>query len=453
MASRPADARSLALSILDSLDTGRRTLDALMEEMDRREHLDQRDRAFLNTLVYGVLRWRGRLDWHIGRISKVPLKKVDRRVLNILRLGLFQIQYLDRVPASAAVNTSVEMAKAVAAPWVVKFVNAVLRKMASSKGQIPGPAGGGRISVLSVEKSMPEWLVARWVRRFGEEETGALCDAFNAVPAITVRTNTLRTRREHLLRDLAPLADQLWPTPHSPDGVCLTGAKRPIGQMPAFEAGHFQVQDEAAQLVAYLTAPRPGETVLDACAGLGGKTGALAQLMENQGRILAVDVNETKLRRLTQEMKRLGIDMVETLRADLTREAPGGAPPGSFDRVLLDAPCSGLGVLGRNPDTKWSLSEKELTRYGRRQGALLDRVSAMVKPGGFLVYTVCSMEPEENEMVAADFRVRHPGFSLAPPPWSPELDQRFLCADGYFRSFPHRHGMDGFFGATFRRDG
>ncbi len=449
-----ADARRLALSILDALATRRRTLDALLEDLDRREHLDSRDRAFLNTLVYGVLRWRGRLDGAIGQVSRIPLKKVDPRVLNILRLGLFQIHYLDRVPVSAAVNTSVEMTKAVAAPWVVKFVNAILRRLASDPAGAPG---GGRVrsalSVLSVEKSMPEWLVARWVNRFGEEQTGSLCDAFNTVPALTLRTNTLRTSRERLMGELAPFAGTVWPTPHSPDGICLTGLSRPIGEIPAFEEGLFQVQDEAAQLVTRLAAPEPGETILDACAGLGGKTGALAQLMDNRGRILAVDIKEAKLRRLTDDMKRLGIQIVDTLVTDLSQKESVLDPGGPFDRIFLDAPCSGLGVLGKNPDTKWSVSKADLARCQRRQRTLLGRVASLVRPGGLLVYAVCSVEPEENEGVASNFLDRHTEFSLAPPPLPREMAGRLLTGDGYFRSLPHLSGMDGFFAACFRRRG
>ncbi|MFH0725723.1 MAG: 16S rRNA (cytosine(967)-C(5))-methyltransferase RsmB [Pseudomonadota bacterium] len=445
------DARSRALSILNALDLGGRTLDSLLEEMDFKASLDPRDRAFLNTLVYGVLRWRGRLDEGIRRFSNIRLKKIDPKVLNILRIGLFQILYLDRVPVSAAVNTSVEMTKSIAAPWVVKFVNAVMRKMAEkpSRTQEPPAAKPGATS-LATELSFPEWLVTRWVKRFGEAETRALCEALNSIPPTTVRTNTLKWSREELKGELAGDVSELWCTPYSAEGISFTGARQPIGRMSAFLAGGFQVQDEGAQLTAHLLSPLPGETILDACAGLGGKTGHLAQLMNNQGRIIAMDVNGDKLHRLELEMQRLGITIVRTVQADLAG-VPTFTSPALFDRILLDAPCSGLGVIRRNPDTKWYFSEKELARCGQRQREFLGHLASKVKPGGLLMYVVCSTEPEENESVVEGFLSDHSDFKTEPYPCGPEMNAAFFTSGGFFRTLPHRDQMDGFFGARFRR--
>jgi 16S rRNA (cytosine967-C5)-methyltransferase len=445
------DARTRALSILNTLDRGGRTLDSLLEDMDTEASMDLRDRALLNTLVYGVLRWRGRLDWVIGQFSTTRLKKIDPKVLNILRIGLFQILYLDRVPVSAAVNTSVEMTKSLAAPWVVKFVNAVMRKMAAKTLIFPGlNAETPYFASLAVEVSFPEWLVARWWKRFGDEETRALCEAVNSIPPTTVRTNTLKWSREELKIALAGDVSHLWHTPYAPEGICFTGAQRPVGQMPAFLAGGFQVQDEGAQLMTHLLSPMPGETILDACAGLGGKTGHMAQVMKNQGRIIAMDINGDKLYRLGMEMQRLGITIVQTVMADLI-DMPDFKTPSLFDRILLDAPCSGLGVIRRNPDTKWYFSEKDLTRCGQRQRQLLTQLAPMVKPGGLLMYVVCSMEPEENESVVDGFLADHLNFEIEPPPSAQDTSAVFFTSRGFFRTLPHRDRMDGFFGARFRR--
>lgn len=445
------DARARALSLLNLLDQGGRTLDSLLEEMDMTAPLAPRDRAFLNTLVYGVLRWRARLDWVIEQYSTTQLKKIDPKVLNILRIGLFQMLYLDRVPASAAVNTSVEMTKPLAAAWVVKFVNAIMRKMASTPLSLPEfPPATPCAASLAVTMSFPEWLVTRWCQRFGTNDTRALCETINSIPPTTVRTNTLKWSREALKTALTEDVSELWDTPHAPEGISFTGAKKPIGHMPAFLAGGFQVQDEGAQLVTHLLSPKPGETILDACAGLGGKTGHMAQMMNNQGKIVAMDINGDKLHRLEMEMQRLGITLVETVRADLTN-TPDMTPPAHFDRILLDAPCSGLGVIRRNPDTKWSFSEKDLNSCRHRQLLLLTRLAPLVKPGGLLMYVVCSTEPEENESVVDDFLANHSHFEIEAPPSGQGMKASFFTSRGFFRTRPHRDQMDGFFGARFRR--
>jgi len=445
------DARTRALSLLTMLDQGGCTLDSLLEKMDMKTPMAPRDRAFLNTLVYGVLRWRARLDWIIGQHSTTRLKKIDPKVLNILRIGLFQMVYLDRVPVSAAVNTSVEMTKSFAAPWVVKFVNALMRKMASKPLNLSElPPTMDCTTSLAVTMSFPEWLVTRWCQRFGVDDTRALCTTLNSVPPTTVRTNTLKWSREDLKNALSEDVSDLWYTFHAPEGISFTGAKKAIGQLPAFLAGGFQVQDEGAQLAMHLLSPKPGETILDACAGLGGKTGHMAQLMNNKGKIVAMDINGDKLHRLEMEMQRLGITIVETVTGDLTN-TPNTLPPAHFDRILLDAPCSGLGVIRRNPDTKWSFSEKDLTPCRQRQHRLLTQIAPLVKPGGLLMYVVCSTEPEENESVVDDFLAHHSHFEIEPPPNEHPVKASFFTSRGFFRSRPHRDQMDGFFGARFRR--
>jgi 16S rRNA (cytosine967-C5)-methyltransferase len=447
------DVRKTALIILDALDQGQRTLDTLMEGYSSVGQVDsRRDRALLQTLVYGVLRWRGRLDFVISHFSRTRFDKINPRILNILRLAIFQLIYLDRIPHSAAVNTAVNMAKTSGAPWVVGYVNALLRKTAREYQNISFPdIAKNANAALAAGKSFPEWIILRWLHRYGQEKTISLCDAANSIPPITVRTNTLKISRPELLMKLDGEVEHVQPTNYSPDGITFSNPGTSIPQLNGFEAGWFQVQDEAAQLVSLLLNPKPGEAVLDACAGMGGKTGHIAQLMKNKGKVVAVDINDSKLSQLADEMQRLGISIVSTLCQDLEHGLQQLAPQG-FDRILLDAPCSGLGVLRRNPDIKWHRAENELAKNKRRQLRLLENLAHAVKPNGFLVYAVCSPEPEENEEVIDRFLKKHGDFVIHDHYGGlPDEISKMTITKGFFKTFPNLTQMDGFFSVRFQR--
>ena len=447
------DVRRIAVEILNRLEKYNQKLDAIMHEIFIGAHMwSRRDRALLNALVYGVLRWRGRLDYIINHYSKTRLSKIDLNVLNILRLGLFQILYLSKVPNSAAVNTSVELAKSSAAPWVIGYVNAVLRNAVRGHRNVSFPdLEYNPTAALAAKKSFPEWLIGRWLKRFDRDQTMALCDAINTIPAITLRTNTLLTTRDKLKDTLEREAQKIERTDWTPDGVFLHSPQKPIAKLKAFKEGWFQVQDEAAQLVTLFLDPQPGETILDACAGLGGKTGHIAQAMKNQGMVIALDKNEEKLIELQSQMQRLGISIVTTNRYDLNTNLDDKKFK-MFDRILLDAPCSGLGVLRRNPDIKWKALEKNLPRHKENQLKFLNRLSHLVKPSGVLVYAVCSYEPEENEEIIKDFLNFHPAFVLDNRPGGLSKKAGALIdQQGYLKTFPYPHNMDGFFAACLRR--
>jgi 16S rRNA (cytosine967-C5)-methyltransferase len=447
------DVRQVALEILNRLEQYNQKLDAIMHTaFVGAEIWSRRDRALLNALVYGVLRWRGRLDYIINHYSKTRLSKIDLNVLNILRLGLFQILHLNRVPNSAAVNSSVELAKSSAAPWVIGYVNAILRNAARGHRHVPFPDHEKNPTLaLAAKKSFPEWLIGRWLENFDRDGTAALCDAINTIPAITLRTNTLLTTREKLINALKSEVQKINRTDCAPDGVYLQNPQKPISQLTAFKDGWFQVQDEAAQLVTLFLDPQPGESVLDACAGLGGKTGHIAQVMQNRGTIVALDKNEEKLIELQSQMQRLGISIVTTDLYDLNT-TPDNSKLERFDRILLDAPCSGLGVLRRNPDIKWTMLQKNLQRHKEKQLKFLDNLSILVKPTGVLVYAVCSNEREENEEVVKDFLSFHPEFILdnRPKEFYKKADT-LITQQGYLKTFPYPHSMDGFFAACLRR--
>jgi 16S rRNA (cytosine967-C5)-methyltransferase len=359
--------------------------------------------------------------------------------------------FLDRIPVSAAVNTSVELAKSTAPGWVVRFVNAVLRRASVEHSQVAFPSlETDPVKAIAVQKSFPDWLVRRWIGRMGVEKTMELCDAVNRIPALTLRTNTLKTDRGGLLQALASEADSAWATEIAPEGIGLRQPKRSFARMEAFAKGWFQVQDEAAQLVTWMLHPQPGERVLDACAGLGGKTGHIAQRMHNRGELLAVDRSRSKLARLQEQMDRMGFTVIRCQELDL-QQPDAAARIGRFDRILLDAPCSGLGVLRRNPDAKWRCRREQLKQYQSRQLQLLDCLANQLAAGGRLVYAVCSREPEEGQQVIDAFLQRHPEFELTDPAaWMPPaavgmLQNRMLLTS------PLQHDMDGFFAVSLTR--
>jgi 16S rRNA (cytosine967-C5)-methyltransferase len=447
------DARNTALKVLNTLDRGRQTLDGSLDAITSvTNRLSRRDRSLFNALLYGVLRWRGRLDYIISHFSNTPLKKIEPAVLNILRLGLFQIIYLDRIPDSAAVNTAVELTRKMGALRAAGFVNALLRKTAANFSDVDFPTlRSDPAAFFATAHSLPAWLARRWSQRYNPETLATLCETINTVPPITIRTNTLKVTRQQLMRSLEEDVEHVSSAPDAPDGIIMKKLKRPIPDLPAFKNGWFQVQDEAAQLVSLLIDPQPGESVLDACAGLGGKTAHLAQLMQNQGNIVAMDKDEKKLQQLDSEMQRLVISIVHPSRHDLNL-APGTELQGDFDRILLDAPCSGLGVLRRNPDIKWKSNEAGLKRHAGIQKRFLENLVQLIKPNGILVYAVCSVEPEENEAVVNAFLKKHPEFVIDKSPGKlPEtVHSRIGTATG-FKTLPLLNHMDGFYFVRLKR--
>ncbi|MBW1858954.1 MAG: 16S rRNA (cytosine(967)-C(5))-methyltransferase RsmB [Deltaproteobacteria bacterium] len=448
-----AVSRRISLSVLNRLDDSNAFPQQLLHRAFEQEgKLIRKDRALATELVYGVLRWRSRLDWVISQLSTTPVHKIDPFVLNILRLGLFQILFHSRIPPSAAVNDAVKMAKAREPLWVVRFVNGVMRAAVRRGKEIPLPDDRDNpIKAIAVRESHPLWLVERWGERLGIEETKRLCEANNQIPPVTVRANTLKVSRQQLMDSLKKQVSHVTQTPFAPDGLSLRRLRHAIMDLPSFKDGWFQVQDEAAQLITHLLDPSPGETVLDACAGYGGKTGHIAQLMKDRGKVKAMENQSWKLNQLKTSLERLGISSVTMWHHDLSESIPI-AHFNSFDRVLLDAPCSGLGVLRRNPDAKWRKTEADLIRLRADQLRFLGCLAPLVKPGGHLVYAVCSLEPEEGEDVVQDFLKNQAQFVIDREPIGVlDMDAGLVDSSGCFRSLPHKQNMDGFFAVRLKR--
>jgi len=445
--------RDLALAVLNSRDDSpgfqERYLEAAFAE---NPNLDERDRAFVVHLVQGVLRWQIRLDWIVRQAVRFPFKKIAPATLNILRLALYQIFFMDRVPDSAAVNEAVKQAGGAHNRHVAGFVNGILRHICREKGCIRFPDPGHEYDrYLSLFYSYPLWLVRKWIRELGPEVTERLLDAGNRIPDRVIRLNTLKTDYPGLVGSLNRDGVTASVCTHSPEGARLHGVKGPVNQLKAFKQGLFQVQGEAAQLCSHLLIPRQGETVLDVCAGLGGKSTHLAALMKDKGLILALDRNRSRLISLFQNLRRLGVGSVMPVMADATGSLSSFIRE-TFDQILVDGPCSGLGVISRRPDIKLTKREDDIQRLASLQTTILNQAVPLLKKGGRMLYVTCTISREENEGVVADFLEKNHEMSLhhlkgVVPEWGLDL----IDENGFFRTFPHVQGMEGFFGALFTK--
>ncbi len=444
-----ADPRKTALKILNTLDKKRYTLDSIIESaFTNNIALTQQDKSLANVIVFGVVRWQGQIDWIISIFSKTKIKKINPKVLNILRIGIFQIKFLTKIPCSAAVNTSVELAKKNAPAWVTGYVNATLRKIAADIESLPFPdIDNDPAFFISIQNSTALWMADNWIKRFGMKETLLLCEKINTIPPITIRTNTSLVSRDTLLKSIKELSSHAKITDLSPVGISFYSPKTPLHMFSSLKKGWFSVQDEAAQLVSFFLDPKPGETVLDACAGLGGKTGHIAQLMKNRGKLSAQDINKKKLLILEKKIKQLKITIVKTLHHDLNKPL-NKLTDKKYDKILLDAPCSGMGVLRRNPDLKWSITKKTLEENQQKQIDFLLNLSDSLKVNGIMVYVVCSTEKEETVDVVNKFLSVSDDFKITPAPKTSMFSEKNIINNqGFLETFPHLHNMDGFFAA------
>ena len=428
--------RALALAALRKLCEQGKKPKGVIEELSG--SLDKRERSFLMELVYGVLRYRDTLDWALHGFLRKPLG-LSQDTRNNLRLAAYQILFM-RVQDWAAVNEAVELEKPKGRPEVVNGVlRSLLRKPATERINLTPLERKGAVPYIALVTSHPSWLIKRWVKRFGEKEARELAEANNRIPPLTLRANTLRSTREQLLERLSAMGITGEPTPCSPEGIRLTGF--PVIKELSSLRDSFIVQDEAAQLITYLLEPRPGERILDACASPGGKTTHIAQMMEDRGEILALEIDEARMPQLKENVSNLNMNSITLLHRDF-RELNKGREY-SFDKIMLDAPCSALGVIRRNPDIKYRRTPEDLKEFMKKQLTMLRAAAKMVKPGGSIVYSVCSTEPEEGEEVVKEFLKDSDDFYIIDTTL-PFL-KRFM-KEGLFRTYPHIHDMDGFFG-------
>lgn len=440
------NAREVALKIINTIDTNAAYANiALAKELGAQQLSDQ-DRRFVTELVYGTVKAGATLDWILEHYLSRSLKKVAPVIRNILRLGVYQLFFLSKVPASAACNQAVELTKKYGHAGTVKFVNAVLRNAARNPEKVVYPAmQDDPVRSLALRYFHPDWIVKRWIERLGPEEAEALCRINNATPPLSLRTNTLKISRDKLLAVLAEEGVECEASQWTPEGILCYGFPA-LGSLQSLQQGLFQIQDESSMLVAHVVAPQAGEFILDVCSAPGGKSTHMAALMSNQGRIVAADVHEHKLALVEENAARLGIGMIETKVLDATKI--GDLYAGQADRVLVDAPCSGLGVLRRKPDARWRKSPVMLRELPELQLQILHSAACCVKAAGILVYSTCTTEPEENTQVVDAFLRNHPEFVLEKTgdylP-QPHGDQETV------QLWPQRDQVDGFFIARMKR--
>ena len=462
-------ARAIALSLLVESDKSEEGVDVLLERALTQCSFDSRERALTVELTYGALRRRATIDWRLEPVMDKPLLRLPVAVQMVLRLGAYQLLFLDRIPQSAAVNESVNLAKAftgtVGRDWG-GFVNAVLRALLRHPPE-PWPSmDHDAAQALAVRYSIPGWLSRRWVERLGLASAEAACEGVSVAPPMTLRVNRLVTTREALLEIFAQAGIAAKPTSVSLSGILLDEGG-PVSSLPGFQEGAFYVEDEAAQLIPLLLDPQPGDIVLDACAAPGGKSTHVADLMQNKGIIYAVDRKETRLDLVRSNCRRLGVQivvpivgdirqplewlpMIETAGSSSMKKARVGEP--SIDRILVDAPCSGLGVLRRHPEAKWRKDEQALPRHQALQCQILEAVAPCLRPGGVLVYSTCSTEPEENEDVIERFSRAHREFQReSVVPWLPPAAREFVTEQGALSTVGNRFSMDGFYAARLRK--
>jgi 16S rRNA (cytosine967-C5)-methyltransferase len=447
-----APARRAAYVALRAVTTGRSDLpDALARARERLD--DARDQGLVAEIVTGSLRWMGAIDAVIEAFSQRPASRLDPEILDVLRLSVYQLQHLDRVPGRAVVSDGVELAREARKHSASGLVNAVLRRVERERDRLPLPPRpvpgdvNGALDYLSITLSHPRWLVARWLDRAGFDATERWARFNNTAAPLTLRANTLVTTRAELAHQLGAGGVIVSPTRFAPDGLAVS-AGNPF-DTPLFDSGAFSVQDEASQLVATIASARPGERVLDACASPGGKTTAMAAAMRGEGLVVAGELRRRRVGLLSQTVARSRARSVRVVRLDATRLPFGRV----FDLVLLDAPCSGLGAIRRDPEIRWRQTEDDLPVLARVQREMLERAATAVKPGGRVVYATCSSEPDEGESLVAAFLDAHPEFELEAPDSreNTRADIRTLVTpEGFFRTWPYAHGLEAFFAAVLR---
>lgn len=402
------------------------------------------DRNFITELVYGTVRWKLTIDWIIEQFSRIRLEKLSPWILNIMRLGVYQLIFTDKIPQSAACNESVKLSKKYGHSASSGYVNAVLRNIARNRDKISYPDKTENIlKSLSVKYSHPEWMVDEWLKLFGAEFTESLLQKNNETPLLSVRTNTLKTTREELADSLKAAGLEVSNGKYAQEALIIKNTAG-ITKLEAFQKGWFQVQDESSMLVGKILAPKAGEFIMDVCSAPGGKATHIAQLMMDRGTVVARDVHPHKIKLINEAAKRLSMNCIKTEVFDASEFDERYAM--KADKVLVDAPCTGLGIIRRKPDIKWDRNKKDSNEITKLQRKILDVSSEYVKPGGVLIYSTCTIMPEENHDIVREFVGKRRDFQLQDI--TALLPKGLVKPDssrGYIQLYPNIDGVDGFF--------
>lgn len=402
------NARAIALNILNEIYQQKAYANISLSRHFQKYEITEQDRRFITELVYGTVKSGDTLLWILKKFVNRPLNKIEPTVINILRLGIYQIVFMDKVPASAACNEAVNLAKKFSNQGSAKFVNGVLRNLIRQPEKYAMPTGNKAIEV-AVREQHPVWLVKKFIHTFGSEAALKLCQFNNTNAPLVLRTNTLKITRPELIKELKQNECTVIPSKIAPEGIiCQSHAS--LNKLKPLQNGMAQVQDESSMLVAHVLNPQKGDFIIDTCSAPGGKTTHIAALMNNEGTIIAGDIYEHKLKLINENAHRLGINIIKTQLLD-AREV-GNFYPNKADKILVDAPCSGLGVLRRKPDSRWNKTEDLLSELPALQLEILNSAALAVKKGGVLVYSTCTIMPEENQNVIDEFLKTHADFKL-----------------------------------------
>lgn len=442
--------REVATDLLVKIERSQAYSNLLLNTAIRKNGFTPKDSGLLTEIVYGTVQRKNTLDFYLKPFIKKPLSKLDDWVVVLLRLSVYQMLYLDRVPDHAILNEAVSIAKKKGHKGISGFVNGVLRNI-QRKGVQPLASIKEKTLQLSIEHSHPEWLLKRWIQQLGELKTIDMCTVNNLPPSVTARVNTNKTSVDESLKKLKEESVEAQKSELCPDGIKVLSGNLP--QTNAYQAGVLTIQDESSMLVGYAVDPQKDDRVLDACAAPGGKTTHLAERMQNQGEVTAIDLHDHKVKLIDDQVGRLGLDNVQTIAMD-TRKAANLFQAETFDRILLDAPCTGFGVIRRKPDIKWAKTEEDIKRIQKVQFELLESVARLVKPGGLLVYSTCTIEEEENHYQIARFLQSHPGFD-----WDQSFKERmpesvhpYISGNGgELQILPQYFESDGFYIACLRK--
>ena len=439
--------RKAALDCLNKLQHPNSRISSVIRNIETR--VQPVDLNLLHQLVYGTIRWQGQLDWVLNPF--IPNRfRLAPHLRNILRLGAYQLLHLNRIPIHAIIYETVELAK----PKIKtsRFVNAVLRNLSRNRDDLPFPDQVNEpIEWLSLSQSYPKWLVERWTEEFGLEWAKDFCQASNSLAPLTVRTNTLKIDRCNLVKKFLKSGIDARKTSTSPEGIQLLGISNLV-QSNIYAEGLCQVQDEAAQIIAHLAGitKESSQLVVDVCAAPGGKTTHLAQLMGNDGYVVAMDITDQKIKLVEQNCQRLGITNVETIVASALD--PVIQPLSKANIVLVDVPCSGFGTLRRHPDIRWKKNRSQISDLADLQFQILSNVAAQIRAGTIIIYSTCTTEIEENQQVILRFKKQYPNFSVeAISSYLPNKNPTMQTSEGYWQTFPHLHDMDGSFAVRLRK--
>ncbi len=436
--------RGLAVKILNRVERTDAYLERLLDNEMRNSELDGRDKALLYEIVHGVIRWMGRLDWVLNGFYKGQFSKAIPNLKNGLRVALYQILFLDRVPDYAAVDEAVEFVKKLQGQKPADLTNAILRNIVRSKNGIRYPDPEEDFpGYLVAYYSHPSWMVKRYLERFGKEGTEKLLLANNEKPYLTLKVNALKTNHDEFKELLKSVNLKFNEGRYLPEFFQLQNLTN-ITAWEYFAKGYFNIQDESAGLACRFLHTESGMRILDLCAAPGGKSAYIAGLIHNQGQIVALDRYESRLKILRRNMDRLGISCVKTIEINALDYLDS-----EFDRVLADVPCSGSGTLSKKPDIKWKKDLFDIRKMNELQYNLLLKASSLVKLNGYIVYSTCSIEPEENFEIVKKFLKEHPDFKLVSA--KGEFPDELIDENGCIQTYPHIHQTDGAFAAKLMR--